>query len=125
MSRLSLSMAMLAVLPASQLVEALSQQNDMSSRRSFVAKVPAIVGSAATMGWFVNFDAHGEACQCSQCGHGANCHCNFCVPSFGPKSAAAYERDVGGAIPSSVTAAFNIQVRNVKSSARKLQRRMF
>lgn len=118
MSRLSLSisMAMLAVLPASQLVESLSQQNSMSSRRSFVAKVPAIVGSAATMGWFVNFDAHDEACQCSQCQHGENCHCNSCTPSFGPTSAAAYERNVGGPDASPVTAAFNIQVRNVKSA---------
>jgi hypothetical protein len=92
-------------------VIALSQHNSPSSRRSFVGKVPALVGSAATMGWFVNFDAHEEACQCSQCAHGANCPCNSCAPSFRPKSAAAYERDVGGASPSAVTAAYNIQVR--------------
>ena len=117
MSRLSLSMAMLAVLSAPQLVEGLSQQNSMSSRRSFVAKVPAIVGTAAAMGWFVNFNVHDEACQCSQCRHGENCHCNSCTPSFGPSSAAAYERNVGGPDASAVTAAFNIQVRNGKKSA--------
>jgi hypothetical protein len=115
MSRLSLCMAMLAVLPTSQLAEALSQQNSQSSRRSFVAKVPALVGSAATMGWFVNFNAHEEACPCHQCAHGASCPCNSCAPSFRPNSAAAYERDVGGASPSAVTAAFNIQVRRKKN----------
>lgn len=136
MSRLSLALSLSVAGLAT--TSALTQQN-VNSRRAFVAKV----GSAATMGWLLNFDmphengcqcgqcnsgnAHSDNCQCSICtvgafaNHGAACQCGSCAPSLslGPRAAMAYERDVGGADRSPEQAAFNLQARETNKRLEK------
>jgi hypothetical protein len=84
--------------------------NTGNTRRAFFAKVPALAGSSAAMGWFVNFDNHETNCACETCTHSL---------SLGPQTASAYERDVGGTSMSAETAAFNLQARKTNARLEK------
>jgi hypothetical protein len=129
MSRLSIVLSLSLVGLATN-TQALTQ-NALHSRRAFVK-----VGSAASMGFLVNFN-HNDACQCGQCTttsahgdecpcneclvprHGAACQCGFCgggiIMTLRPPAAMAYERDVGGTSRSADSAAFNIQARETNA----------
>ena len=110
--------------PAAASTTSVSMAADVnSSRREFMKKSVG-AASAATFGFFVNFDGHSPNCQCSSCGggHEAGCDCATCADNhslgcqcgncvrYGPLSAVAYDRDVGDDNRSADTYAFNLQV---------------
>lgn len=121
MSR-STSKAVLSLSLAATTVSGLAApQKNASTRRDFVARVPALVGSSVAFGWFANMEGHDANCQCGGCtsGHAANCQCGNCGISYGPPAASAYERDVGGTDRSATTAAFNAQAKQTNARLEK------
>lgn len=106
-----------------------SNASELPSRRAFMTRGVSASFTAAATGIFVNFDGHVDGCKCTNCAqnsdHEEGCGCSNCASedfhpfacqchncmSFGPLSAAAYDRDVGDSNRSPETYAQNIQVR--------------